>query len=46
MHEVHDREWRDPLNYDLCIDTGRVGFQDAAEIILALAERRRPLTPP
>ena len=40
VHEVHDREWRDPLNYDLSIDTGRVDFEAAAEIILALAARR------
>ena len=46
VREVHDREWREPLNYDLSIDTGRVGFEDAAEIILALAVRRRALTPP
>jgi cytidylate kinase len=40
VREVHEREWRDPLNYDVCIDTGRVGFRDAAEIILALAAMR------
>jgi cytidylate kinase len=40
VREVHDREWRDPLNYDLAIDTGRVGFEDAAELILLLVAQR------
>ncbi len=40
VQEVHGREWRDPLNYDLAIDTGRVDFEEAAEAIALVAARR------
>ncbi len=40
VREVHGCEWRDPLNYDLSIDTGRVGYEDAAELIRLLVGRR------
>jgi cytidylate kinase len=31
---VYGRDWLDPNEYDLTINTGRVGYQAAAEIIL------------
>lgn len=40
VREVHGGEWRDPLNYDLAIDTGRVGYEEAVELILLLVARR------
>ena len=41
VQEVHGREWRDPLRYDLAIDTGRVELDDAVALIALLAARRR-----
>jgi cytidylate kinase len=43
VREVHGRDWRDPQNYDLTIDTGRVDFEEATELILQLATRRTAL---
>ena len=40
VQEVHGREWRDPLHYDLAIDTGRVELEDAVALIALLAARR------
>lgn len=40
VRQVHGREWRDPHNYHLCIDTGRVSYVEAVELILALSSRR------
>jgi CMP/dCMP kinase len=40
VREVHGREWRDPQNYDLAIDTGRVSFEQATELILLLVGLR------
>lgn len=45
VHEVHGREWRDPHNYHLTIDTSRVTFEQAADLIVALATGPRPATP-
>jgi cytidylate kinase len=38
--QVYGRDWLDVRLYDLAIDTGRVGFQSAAGIILTALERR------
>lgn len=27
------RKWRDPANYDLCINTSKIGYEKAANII-------------
>jgi cytidylate kinase len=40
VREVHGHEWRDPHHYDLAIDTGRVSYADAAELVLLLVARR------
>lgn len=40
IRKVHGGDWRNPLNYDLVIDTGRVAYADAAELIVLLAEHR------
>jgi len=40
VRDVHGCEWRDPLNYHLAIDTGRVSFEEAAGLIAALATGR------
>jgi hypothetical protein len=46
VREVHGREWRDPQNYDLAIDTGRVRYTDAADLILLLVARGTGLSQP
>lgn len=35
-----DREWRAVENYHLCIDTGWVGIEEAAELVVELARSR------
>jgi CMP/dCMP kinase len=35
-----NREWRSPLNYDLCVNTGRLGVEQCAELIVQLARAR------
>ena len=40
MRQFYHRDWRDPLLYDLQINTGDVTIADAAAMILTLAERR------
>lgn len=37
------REWMDPLSYDLCIDTGRLGFENTAGLIKDYLEKRLKL---
>lgn len=39
-HYYTGKEWLDPLNYDLCINTGRLGFQKSAELIQNYLEKR------
>lgn len=34
------KEWKDPLNYDIYLNSGEIGFQDCAEIIADYAKRR------
>jgi cytidylate kinase len=43
--EVHGHEWRDPHHYDLAINTGRVSYADAAELVLLLVARRTGASP-
>lgn len=33
-------EWNDPLNYDLCVNTSKVGFDGAVDIIIDYLQRR------
>ena len=40
VRQVHGREWRDPANYHLCVDTGRVSYAEAVDLVLTLAARR------
>ncbi|MGM9682330.1 MAG: AAA family ATPase [Eubacteriales bacterium] len=35
------REWNDPTNYDLCINTTKTGFDGAADIIVDFINHRR-----
>jgi len=34
-----DREWRDVANYHLCVDTGWLGLDAAAELVVAVARK-------
>ena len=34
------REWRDPANYDLCVNTARLGLDAAAALVTSLAQER------
>lgn len=34
------RDWLDPRNYDLCINTGRLGFEKTADLIKDYLEKR------
>jgi cytidylate kinase len=38
--EYYQRDWRDPLNYHLVLNTGLLGFDDAAQLVIAYARRR------
>ena len=40
VREVHGRDWRDPHLYDLVVNTGAVGYEIVADLILALAAAR------
>lgn len=35
VRELYDADWRDPANYDLVLDTGRLGFAGACRVIVA-----------
>lgn len=39
VRDVYHRDWRDPSNYDLILDTSRLGSEAAARAILAALER-------
>jgi cytidylate kinase len=41
LREMTGREMTDARNYDLCIDTSRISFEVAEELIVAVVERRR-----
>jgi len=40
VRRYHQRDWRDPLLYDLEINTGRVTIEEAAEIVVGLIASR------
>lgn len=39
-HQLFGADWGDPIHYDLVLNTGRLGYEGSAEVILAVAERR------
>jgi cytidylate kinase len=42
--EYYDRDWDDPVNYDMVLNTGRLGFEGATSVIVARARERWGLT--
>ena len=40
VKQNYGRNWEDPANYDLCINTARISFKQAAEMIVAALGRR------
>ena len=44
--QYYGRDWEDPALYDMVLNTTRLGFEGAAEVVAALAVRRWGLTPP
>ena len=46
IRRYHDAEWRDPLLYDLQINTGRLPIVDAAELVARLVEESGAAAPP
>ena len=42
--QYYDRDWDDPTLYDLVLNTSRLGFDEATEVVVALAARRWGLT--
>ena len=42
IHQVYKHDWCDPDEYDLIVNTGRIGYQATAEIILRGAAERAP----
>ena len=45
IRRYHDAEWRDPLLYDLEINTGRLPIADAAAMVVQLVAARAALSP-
>lgn len=37
MRQYYGRQWDDPANYDLVINTGKFTYEDAAELIVRAA---------
>ena len=37
------RDWSDPANYDLCVNTARLGLDGAAELVTQVAKARFPV---
>ncbi len=42
LHQVYGVDWRDPLQYTLQLNTGALGYERTADIILATAQRGVP----
>ncbi len=40
VRQVHGHDWQDPVHYDLVLNTGRVSYDQAVELILAFAHAR------
>jgi cytidylate kinase len=43
--EYYDRDWDDPANYDMVLNTGRLQFDGAAAVIVARAREQWGLSP-
>lgn len=43
--EYYDRDWDDPANYDMVLNTGRLGFDGASAAIVARAREQWGLEP-
>jgi cytidylate kinase len=46
IHQLYGRDWCDPDEYDLIVNTGRIGYETTAEIILRGAAERAPSSTP
>jgi cytidylate kinase len=46
IHQLYGYDWCDPDEYDLILNTGRIGYQTTAEIILRGAAERVPSSTP
>jgi len=42
IHQLYGHDWCDPDEYDLIVNTGRIGYETTAEIILRGAAERAP----
>jgi cytidylate kinase len=42
IHQLYGHDWCDPDEYDLIVNTGRIGYQTTAEIILRGVAERAP----
>ena len=40
MRQIHGRDWQDASHFDLVIDTGTLGYDAAAELIVLAAQRK------
>jgi cytidylate kinase len=45
QREYYDRDWDDPANYDMVLNTGRLLFDGATSVIVARARERWGLKP-
>ena len=43
IKQLYGHDWCDPDEYDLVINTGRIGYQTAAEMILRGVNERVPV---
>jgi cytidylate kinase len=43
--QYYARDWNDPVNYDLILNTGRLGIAGATDLIVAAVRRRESLSP-
>jgi cytidylate kinase len=46
IHQLYGHDWCDPDEYDLIVNTGRIGYQTTAEIILRGVAERPPAPAP
>ena len=46
IHQLYGRDWCDPDEYDLIVNTGRIGYEATAEIILRGVAERAPSSTP
>jgi cytidylate kinase len=46
IHQLYGHDWCDPDEYDLIVNTGRIGYETTAEIILRGVAERAPSSTP